>query len=134
MGTLIDSSVVIAAERGLLDLDRILSEHSDEEPLVLSSVTAAELLHGVHRAKSAAQRHRREAWVERVLSTLSVVPFDLLAARAHARVWAELAAKGTNLAERDLTIGAIALALGFTVATRDRRSFSKIPGLSVERW
>lgn len=134
MGTLIDSSVVIAAERGLLDLERILSEHSEEEPLALSAVAAAELLHGLHRAKTAAQRHRREAWIERILSTLTVVPFDLLAARVHARVWAELAAKGTNLAERDLMIGATALALGFKVATRDRRSFSKIPGLSVELW
>jgi tRNA(fMet)-specific endonuclease VapC len=31
----------------------------------------------------------------------------------------------------DLLIGATAIALGYRVATRDRRSFGKIPGLEV---
>ena len=133
MGTLIDSSVAIAAERGLLDLDRIISR-LDEEPAAISAVTAAELLHGIRQASTSAHRRRREASVERILSTLAVVPFDLLAARVYARIWAELAARGSGVAERDLMIGATAVALGYKVATRDKRSFSKIPGLAVEIW
>ena len=34
--------------------------------------------------------------------------------------------------ERDLMIGATAIARNYTVATRDERSFSKIPGLNVQ--
>jgi len=133
MGALIDSSVLIAAERGDLDLEKILHEHRDKE-LALSSMTASELLHGVHRANTEARKVKREAFVEALLSSLPVISFDLVAARAHARLWAELASKGDNVGQHDLIIGATAISRGLDVATRDTRSFPKIPGLSILRW
>jgi tRNA(fMet)-specific endonuclease VapC len=69
-----------------------------------------------------------------LLARLPVIPFDLLAARVHARVWAELAAKGMAVGTHDLLIGATALATGSRVATRDLRSFPHIPGLDVVEW
>jgi predicted nucleic acid-binding protein len=125
--------VLVAAERDALDFDRIMAENGDPE-VAISAVTAAELLHGVHRAAPAGRRARREAFVERLLERLPVVGFDLGAARMHARVWAELAAKGVSVGERDLLIGATAMARGHSVATRDERSFAKIPGLAIVRW
>ena len=133
MGALIDSSVLIAAERGALDLDGILNEHRETE-FALSAITASELLHGVHRAKSAARRGRREAFVEALLSSLPVISFDLVAARVHARLWAKLAAKGIAVGQHDLVIAATAVSRGLDVATRDARSFPKVPGLSILRW
>lgn len=130
MGTLIDSSVLVAAERRTLDLDVALDAHADE-PVGIASITASELLHGVHRAATTAQRQRREVFVERLLVVLPVFPFDLVTARLHASLWADLAAKGTSVGSHDLLIGATAIALGYRVATRDRRSFGKIPGLDV---
>lgn len=131
MATLIDSSVLIAAERGVLDFSD-LSTRYGEEDVAISAVTASELLHGVHRAGTAAQRHRRQAFVEGLLAHLPVVPFDLSVARVHASLWADLARRGVAVGERDLIIGATAIARNYAVATRDERSFSKIPGLSVE--
>ena len=55
MGTLIDSSVLIDVERRRLDLGDLLRGHVDED-FAISAVTASELLHGVHRARIAAQR------------------------------------------------------------------------------
>ncbi|MDQ3035011.1 MAG: type II toxin-antitoxin system VapC family toxin [Myxococcota bacterium] len=133
MGTLIDSSVLVAAERGKLDLSTQLAE-DPATSIAISAITASELLHGVHRASSAAQRARRESFVERILESVPVIPFDLVAARVHARLWADLAARGIQVGAHDLTIAASALAIGFGVATRDMRSFPKIPGLTVERW
>jgi tRNA(fMet)-specific endonuclease VapC len=133
MATLIDASIVIAAERGRLDLDQLLEERA-EQYVALAAVTASELLHGVHRASTAAQRGRREAFVERLLSGLPIIAFDLVVARVHARLWAELAAKGTVIGAHDLQIAATALATSGSVATRDLRSFPKITGLTVERW
>lgn len=130
MGTLIDSSVLIAAERRTLDLDEALGVHA-EEPVGIASITASELLHGVHRAASSAQRQRRETFVERLLAVLPVFPFDLVTARIHASLWASLASKGATVGSHDLLIGATAIALGYRVATRDRRGFDKIPGLEV---
>jgi predicted nucleic acid-binding protein len=133
MGALIDSSVLIAAERGALDLAGILDEHRETE-FALSAMTASELLHGVHRARSEARRGRREAFVEALLSSLPVISFDLVAARVHARLWAKLAAKGIVIGQHDLVIAATAVSRGMDVATRDARSFPKIPGLKILRW
>ena len=130
MGTLIDSSVLIAAERGKLDLAQRLAGLGDD-PVAISAITASELLHGVHRA-TAAHRAPREALVERLLSGIETVPFGLVAARVHARLAAEL--YRTPIGAHDLVIGATALALDYQVATRDLRSFPKIPGLRVARW
>jgi tRNA(fMet)-specific endonuclease VapC len=88
MGILIDASVLIAAERGQLDVDRLLATSGGEE-VALSAITAAELLHGIHRAPGGKLRTQREAFVERLLERLPVLPFDLVTARIHARVWAE---------------------------------------------
>jgi len=133
VATLIDASVLIAAERGLLDWDRAVAEHGTTE-VALAAITASELLHGVHRASSGRVRARREAFVEHVLTRLPVIPFDLVVARVHARIWAELAMKGISVGAHDLLIGTTALATAGRVATRDARSFPRIPGLDVVRW
>ena len=93
MATLIDSSVLIAAERGDLSLDAFTARYAEED-VAISAVTASELLHGVHRAKTAGQRHRRQAFVEGLLAQLPVIAFDLTVARVHASLWADLAKRG----------------------------------------
>jgi tRNA(fMet)-specific endonuclease VapC len=133
LGVVIDSSVFIASERGTFDLPAKLAQRAGEEA-ALSAITASELLHGVHRATQATVRARREAFVERVLANLVVLPFDEVAARVHARLWATLAAKRTNIGPHDLLIAATAVGRGWSVATRDARSFPKVPGLKVEIW
>ena len=132
MGKVIDSSVLIAAERRQLDLQAALADHRDET-FAISAVTASELLHGVHRV-TAAKRATTEAFVEGLLQQLPVLPFNLIAARVHARLWAGLLAKGQLVGERDLLIAATALATGHAVVTRDERSFPRIPGLEIIRW
>jgi tRNA(fMet)-specific endonuclease VapC len=133
MGVLIDSSVLIAAERGTVTLPNLIDELEDEA-VVISSVTASELLHGVHRAKTTAQKSRREAFVEHLLAELPIAPFDAVSARVHARLWAELASRGEPVGAHDLLIAATAVSLGFGVASREERSFSRIPGLRVLHW
>lgn len=132
MAALIDSSVLIALERSQLNPDDLSAGYGDED-MALSAITASELLHGLYRATTAAQRHRRQAFVEGLLAQLPVVPFDLTVARVHASLWADLAKRGAAIGERDLMIGATAIAKGYSIVTRDERSFPKIPGLKVKR-
>lgn len=132
MGQVIDSSILIAAQRGQLDIRAALADHSDES-FAISAVTASELLHGVHRV-SATNRASTEAFVEGLLQHLPVLPFDAVCARVHARIWAELLSKGSAVGERDLLIAATALAHGYGVISRDERSFPRIPGLAFARW
>ncbi len=128
----LDTSVMIAAERGRLDLELITAQAGDE--IAISAITASELLHGVERAARLEHRTRREAFVESLLARWPVIPFDLAAARVHAGIWAQLAAKGTLVGAHDLIIAATAIAIGARVATRDERSFPRIPGLPLLRW
>ncbi len=130
MGALIDSSVLIDAERGKLDLARLAAQHG-RETLSISALTASELLHGVHRAVNPAQRAKRQAFVEAILARMPVVPFDLMTARIHAELWARLAKRGVQIGEIDLIISATALTWDLTVITCDERSFPRVPGLRV---
>lgn len=133
MDILIDSSILIAAERGQLDLDERLGEHDDDD-VGIAAITASELLHGVHRLTSAVHRARAHALVEQLISRLPVVAFDLDVARVHAMLSAELRSKGTAIGAHDLLIAATAVHIGAAVATRDLRSFPKISGLDVLHW
>ena len=132
MAALIDSSVFIAGERGEVDLTDLLAALGDE-PLALSAVTASELLHGVHGARTVAQRDRRNAYVEAVLTQITLIAFDLTVARVHAAIAAELGRVGRQLGAHDLMIAATALAYDYRVATRDLRSFPRVPGLETVR-
>lgn len=133
MGTLIDTSVLIAIERGQLDTSLLRTE-DDEEAVALAAISASELLHGVHRLTGAVARTRAERFVEHVLASVPVVDFDLDIARVHARLDAELSAAGTAVGDADLMIAATAVWLDYRIATRDLRSFPKIKGLAVVRW
>jgi len=94
------------------------------------AITASELLHGVHRA-TPEHRARREAFVEGVLAAFPPFAFDLLAARAHARLWAALAMAGTDVGAHDRLVAATAIAAGWRVGTANIRHFDRIPGLAV---
>jgi predicted nucleic acid-binding protein len=133
VGVLIDASILIEHERGRLDLGHRLMGREREE-LFLSTITASELLHGVHRARDAAQRSRRSAWVEAVLDRFSLLPVDLATARAHARLWAELAEDGLVIGPHDLSLAAACIAHGLALATANVREFRRVRGLDIEDW
>jgi predicted nucleic acid-binding protein len=130
MGALIDSSVLIDAERGKLDLSALVAQHG-RETFSISALTAAQLLHGVYRAVNPAQRAKRQAYVEGLLAAMPVLPFDLTTARMHAELWARLIKRGSPIGATDLIISATALAWDLTVLTSDERSFPRVPGLRV---
>jgi len=60
---LLDTAVLIAAERGTFDMAAYLAALGDA-PVALAAITASELLHGVERTRDAAIRQRRSAFVD----------------------------------------------------------------------
>jgi len=133
MAVLIDSSILIEAERGRLDLEPHVARHGDEEAF-LSVVTASELLHGVHRATMPDVRARRSAFVEGVLERFPLLSVDLACARAHAHLWAELRQAGALIGPHDLWLAATCVAHGLTMVTANVREFARVPGLDLEVW
>lgn len=96
----------------------------------MAAITASELLLGVHRA-DVGNRVAREAFVEMALRAFPPIPFDLACARAHARLWEQLAGGGKDIGAHDRLIAATALAIGWRVATANADHFSRVPGLTV---
>lgn len=134
MGVILDTSILIETERAgtplVRGLEALLREWGDV-PVMISVITAYELLHGVWRARTPVQRAQRDAFVEEVLARIPSCPVTLPVARVAAQVDAELRAGGITVATADLLIGATALALDFDVATRNPRDFARIPGLGL---
>ena len=136
IGLILDTSVLIAAERRTLRLE-VLLEGAGAEPLGIAAITASELLHGVRRAKDPGVRARRGAFVEALLDVFPVLSFGLPEARRHAELWEDLVGQGTMIGAHDLLIAATALARGEELATLNQRDFQRVPGLhlaAVERF
>jgi tRNA(fMet)-specific endonuclease VapC len=93
MGIIFDTSAIIGIERGHESLDALIAGW-EEEPFGISVVTAAELLHGVERADTEERKLRRQAFVEKVIDTFPVFPFDLMSGRIYTRIWAAVVQKG----------------------------------------
>ena len=140
MGTILDTTVFITLERAVRTLPqrgamaevgrRLEATLGPAEDVAIAAITASELLHGVHRA-TPEHRARREAFVETVLAAFPPISFDLLAARAYARLWAALASAGTDVGAHDRIVAATAIAAGWRVATANVRHFERVPGLDV---
>lgn len=132
MDQLIDTSVFIALERRQTTID-LLTHSFPNERAALAAVTASELLAGVHHADTEERRTRRGMYVERILATFAVIPFDLPAARTYAQLLVGLRKSGLTLGAHDLQIAATALSYGFTVVTHNVRDFDRVPGLNVRQ-
>lgn len=133
MGILIDTSALIAVERSQ-EAPAALFASVGDQPAYLASISAAELLHGVHRAESALRRERRGRFVEAVFSLLPVLPFDLEVARTHARLWADLSRQGQQIGAHDLLIAATALFHGLDLLAGNAREFERVDGLGLVLW
>ncbi|HAJ26113.1 MAG TPA: VapC toxin family PIN domain ribonuclease [Syntrophus sp. (in: bacteria)] len=131
MGIIFDTSAIIGIERGRESLDALIAGR-EEESFGISVITAAELLHGVERADTEERKLRRQAFVEKVIESFPVFPFDLVIGRIYARIWAA-ARKGWTVGAHDLIIAATAISLDYTVATVNIRDFEKIPGVKIEK-
>jgi predicted nucleic acid-binding protein len=132
MGIILDTSVLIEAERQELIIDKF-TRNRKEELFGLSVISVAELLNGVHRADSTKRRLKRSAYVEKIIELFPVYSFEISIARIYSELWADLSRKGTQIGAHDLIIGSTALSLGFSVATFNLRHFERIEGLKVER-
>ena len=128
MGLLIDTDVLVLADRGKLALD--FGRFQDEGMAFISAITASELLVGVHRAQDPGIRARRTAFVESLLAVLPVLPIDLETARVHAQLLAQLPTHET-IGAHDALIGATALRHGYAVLTRNVKDFHKLAGVRV---
>lgn len=113
-----------------------LQQHSQDE-LFVSIVSFHEQVMGwaayIARARDQATVVRGYGMFQEVLTNFvksNLLPFDSDAARIFERLRKARLRVGTM----DLRIGAIALAHGLTVLTRNKVDFERIPDLHIEDW
>jgi tRNA(fMet)-specific endonuclease VapC len=134
LGVVLDSSVLIAAERRQLTAAQAIETVQKairEVPVVLSAITVAEIGHGIYRAQTPEIRRRRRTFLDDLKATVPIYPLTESTAEIVARIGGEQAANGINLPLADLLIGACALELGYAIGTSNVRDFKRIPGLQL---
>ena len=127
---LLDTNIVIYVikNRPLSVLDAF---NRNSGRMAISSITLAELAHGVEKSSNPA---RNLAVVEDFTSRLEVLPYDDRAAWQYGIIRAALEKQGTPIGVNDLHIAGHARSLGLVIVTNNLREFERIPGVSVENW
>lgn len=134
LGVVLDSSIVIEAERQHLDVARFLKHIANrigEREAALCAISVAELAHGIDRADTPARRQARRAFLDDLKATVPVYPITGETAELVGKINAEASQKGVSIRFDDLLIGACALERDYAIATRNERHFRKIPGLQI---
>ena len=103
----------------------------DPQDVCVSSVTYAELVHGVE--KSAAVEKNRLA-LSILLANIEILDFDVDAADCYGKIRANLEKKGTPIGPLDMMIAGHAMSMGYTVVTNNVKEFSRVPDLKIENW
>ncbi len=101
------------------------------EDICISSITYAELIHGVEKSKA---KEKNRIALAMFLSEIQIISFDILAAQSYGVVKADLQKRGLPIGPMDTLIAAHANALGLVLVTNNVREFSRVKGLVVEDW
>jgi len=107
-----------------------MKEHI-EDGLCISSITLAELQHGVF---ASAVPEKNNVALNQFLSIIEILNFDGEAAFEYGRIAADLRRKGTPIGPMDTLIAAHALATGKILVTNNIKEFERVIGLKIENW
>ena len=111
---------------GILDT---FNRHAGQ--MCISSITFAELIHGVE--KSAQPEHNLQQ-VEDFASRLDILEYGKKAAEHYGDIRADLERRGTPIGVNDLHIAGHARSEGLVIVTNNLREFERVTGLRVENW
>ena len=125
---ILDTGVLVRAERGRARLDRVLDDADD---VAVAAITVAELLVGVELADGD-RRAARAAFVDDVVATVAIEDYTLEVAAAHAALLAHVRRAGRPRGAHDLIIAATGAATGRTVLTSDAgAALAELPGVDA---
>lgn len=131
MRYMLDTNMCIfAIKKKTENIIRNITSHDPEE-LCISSITYAELMHGVEKSQA---KNRNHLALMMFLSNIQIVFFDDKAAEIYGAIRAELEKKGTPIGPMDMLIAAHAKSLGLIVVTNNTREFQRVEELQVEDW
>jgi tRNA(fMet)-specific endonuclease VapC len=107
----------------------IFNRHAGQ--MCISSITLAELYHGVE--KSAKPDHNLRQ-LEDFVSRLDVLEYGSKAASHYGDIRSDLERKGSTIGVNDLHIAGHARSEGLTLVTNNLREFERVEGLRLDNW
>ena len=130
---MLDTNIVIyVIKRRPIEILDIFNAHAGQ--MCISSITLAELLHGVEKSSMVSHNLRK---VEDFVSRLEVLPYDNNAAAHYGNIRADLEKKGTSIGGNDLHIAGLAghaRSESLILVTNNMREFVRVEGLRLENW
>jgi tRNA(fMet)-specific endonuclease VapC len=96
--------------------------------LATTAINIFELHHGAHKSQESEKNLQA---INVLAGRLSILPLTARAAKKAGHIYATLEQQGQPIGLRDTFIAAIALTREYSIATRNRQHFNRIPGLSI---
>ncbi len=127
---MLDTNIVIyVIKRRPVELLEVFNNHVGQ--MCISSITLAELLHGVE--KSTMPDHNL-LQVEDFVSRLEVLHYGDKAAAHYGDIRADLERKGSTIGVNDLHIAGHARSEGLTLVSNNTREFKRVDALRLTNW
>ena len=126
----LDTNIVIyVIKRRPPEVLDTFNRHANQ--MAISSITLAELMHGVEKS-AAVERNLRQ--VEDFVSRLEVLDYTAKAATHYGDIRADLERKGTPIGVNDLHIAGHARSEGLVLVTNNLGEFERVEGLLLVNW
>lgn len=131
MRYMLDTNICIYAIKNMPQYVFMRLQGHDPSEICISSITYAELVHGVEKSRAVEKNRLALALL---LSNIEIMDFDSSAAEEYGRIRAELERAGTPIGPLDMMIAGHAKSLGYTVVTNNTKEFMCDNGLKIENW
>jgi tRNA(fMet)-specific endonuclease VapC len=127
---MLDTNIAIyVIKRRPVELLDVFNQHAGQ--MCISSITLAELLHGVEKSS---MPDRNLLQVEDFVSRLEVLSYGDKAAAHYGDIRADLERKGTPTGVNDLHIAGHARSEGLTLVSNNVREFERVVALRLLNW
>ncbi|MCP5208498.1 MAG: tRNA(fMet)-specific endonuclease VapC [Hahellaceae bacterium] len=127
---MLDTNIVIyVIKRKPLEVLETFNRYAGQ--MCISSITLAELFHGVEKSEMPERNLKR---VEDFISRLDVLQYDDKAAAHYGSIRADLERKGETIGVNDLYIAGHARGEGLVLVSNNLREFERVDGLRLENW
>jgi len=127
---MLDTNIVIyVIKRRPVELLQVFNRHAGQ--MCMSSITLAELFHGVEKSSVPEQNLLK---VEDFVSRLEVLAYGPKAAAHYGEIRADLEKKGTPIGVNDLHIAGHARSEGLTLVSNNVREFARVESLRLVNW
>lgn len=131
MRYMLDTNICIYAIKHKPEQVFLKLQAHDPSEVCISSVTYAELVHGVEKSQSI---EKNRVALALLLANIEIMDFDSSAAESYGKIRADLVKAGKPMGPLDMMIAGHAKSLGYTVVTNNTKEFMRVNGLKLESW